>query len=61
MKSPEDLRVEMIVKSTLNDTSEQFNKIEGKDKLALQQEFLEWLSEEVEDIEVLHMDHHHYW
>ena len=61
MKSPEDLRVEMVIQSSLNDTSEQFKKIEGKDRLALQQEFLEWLSEEVEDIEVLHMDHHHYW
>ena len=51
----------MAIQSSLNDTSEQFKKIEGKDRLALQQEFLEWLSEEVEDIEVLHMDHHHYW
>lgn len=61
MKSPEDLRLELVIQSSLNDTSEQFKKVKGKDKLALQQEFLEWLSEEVEDIELLYMDHHQYW
>lgn len=61
MKSPEDLRIEITVQSALEHTSAQSKKIDGKDKLALQQEFLEWLSEDVEDIEVLHMDHYRYW
>ena len=61
MKSSEDLSLELTVQSTLDHTSEQSKKISGKDKLALQQEFLEWFSEEVEDIELLYMDHHQYW
>lgn len=61
MKSSEDLRLELTVQSTLDHTSEQSKKIYGKDKMALQQEFLEWFSEEVEDIELLYMDHHQYW
>jgi uncharacterized membrane protein YvbJ len=61
MKSSEDLRLELTVKSTLDHTSEQSKKINGKDKMALQEEFLEWFSEEVEDIELLYMDHHQYW
>ena len=61
MKSSEDLRLELTVQSTLDHTSEQSKKIAGKDKMALQQEFLEWFSEEVEDIELLYMDHHQYW
>ena len=61
MKSSEDLRLELTVQSILDQTSEQSKKISGKDKLALQQEFLEWFSEEVEDIELLYMDHHQYW
>lgn len=61
MKSPEDLRVEMSIQSTLNDASIQSKRINGKDRLALQEEFLEWLSLETEDIEVLHMDHFNYW
>ena len=61
MKSSEDLRLELPVQSTVDHTSEQSKKISGKDKLALQQEFLEWFSEEVEDIELLYMDHHQYW
>ena len=61
MKSSEDLRLELTVQSTLDHTSKQSKKISGKDKLALQQEFLEWFSEEVEDIELLYMDHHQYW
>jgi uncharacterized membrane protein YvbJ len=61
MKSSEDLRLELTIQSTLDQTSEQSKKISGKDKMALQQEFLEWFSEEVEDIELLYMDHHQYW
>ena len=61
MKSSEDLRLELTVQSILDHTSEQSKKISGKDKMALQQEFLEWFSEEVEDIELLYMDHHQYW
>ena len=61
MKSSEDLRLELTLQSTLDHTSEQSKKLSGKDKLALQQEFLEWFSEEVEDIELLYMDHHQYW
>ena len=61
MKSSEDLRLELTVQSILNHTSEQSKTISGKDKMALQQEFLEWFSEEVEDIELLYMDHHQYW
>ena len=61
MKSSEDLRLELTVQSILDQTSEQSKKISGKDKMALQQEFLEWFSEEVEDIELLYMDHHQYW
>ena len=61
MKSSEDLRLELTVQSTLDHTSEQSKMISGKDKMALQQEFLEWFSEEVEDIELLYMDHHQYW
>ena len=57
MKSPEDLRVEMMVQLTLNQASEQFRRIDGKNKLALQQELREWLSVEVDDIDVMHMDH----
>ena len=61
MKSSEDIRLELTVKSTLDHTSEQSKQLSGKDKLALQQEFLEWFSEEVEHIELLYMDHHQYW
>jgi|TARA_Y100000015_G_C2376426_1_gene82740 hypothetical protein len=61
MKSSEDLRLELTVQSILDHTSEQSKMISGKDKMALQQEFLEWFSEEVEDIELLYMDHHQYW
>ena len=61
MKYSEDLRLKLTVQSTLDHTSEQSKKISGKDKMALQQEFLEWFSEEVEDIELLYMDHHQYW
>ena len=61
MKSSEDLRLELTVQSILDHTSEQSKEISGKDKMALQQEFLEWFSEEVEDIELLYMDHHQYW
>ena len=61
MKSPEDLRIEITVQSALEHTSAQSKKIEGKDKLALQQEFLEWFSEEIDNIEILHMDYFRYW
>ena len=61
MKSSEDLRLELTVQSTLDHTSEQSKKILGRDKLALQEEFLEWFSEENEDIELLYMKHHQYW
>ena len=61
MKSSEDLRLELTVQSILDHTSEQSKMISGNDKMALQQEFLEWFSEEVEDIELLYMDHHQYW
>ena len=60
-KDGEQLRVELAVQTTLNDASDRFRCVTGKDLVALQQELLEWLSDDIQAKNVMHLDHYSYW
>ena len=60
-KDGEQLRVELAVQTTLNDASDRFRSVSGKDLMALQQELLEWLSDDIQAKNVMHLDHYSYW
>ena len=60
-KDAEQLRVEIAVQTTLNDPSDRFRYASGKDLMALQQELLEWLSDDIQSKDVMHLDHYRYW
>ena len=48
-----DRRLELVVDKALNDARNQWEKLIGKDRLALQMEWVEFLSEDWSDLTVL--------
>ena len=57
----ENHRLDLTIHKALEDQSNRLQTLSGRDKLALQQEFLEWSSMDYEDLEVDWMPHFNNW
>ena len=57
----EDRRLDLVLHYALEDVSTRCQHLEGKDKLALQTEWLEFSSSDFDDLEVMWWKHFHAW
>lgn len=58
----EEIRVEMSAHHALEDATNRMRVLEGKDRYALQQEFLEWTAcDDTDDIDLLWADYYQSW
>ncbi len=51
-------RLKIVFEDTLLTVNKRIKKLRGRDKLALQTEFLDWTSQDWEDVEIFYRD---YW
>ena len=57
----EDRRLELVIDKALSDASTQWNILIGKDKLALQMEWVEFLTDDWSDLTIEWMDFFQEW
>lgn len=57
----EQHRLELAVSKSLEHATSRIKKLEGRDKLALQSEFLEWIASDQDDIEVKYVNSFDCW
>ena len=56
-----DRRLELVIDKALNDARNQWEKLIGKDRLALQMEWVEFLSDDWSDPTIEWMDYFQEW
>ena len=57
----ENQRLNLVVHHALQDVHTQMKKLKKKDRKALQSEFFEWNTSELEDLDITYYDHFSYW
>ena len=57
----ENSRLKMVIHHALNDEKIQLKNLTGKDKMALQEEFLEWNALDFDELEIDFADHFNSW